>query len=63
MTFAARLRPLVEHLGTAESARLCGVTPRSIQLWLAQPDRPPNAATQTGALHLLRQAAQPKKSG
>lgn len=59
MSFAERLRPHVERLGTAESARICGVTPRAIQLWLAKPKSPPNAATQAGALLLLGRAKPP----
>ena len=34
MSFATDLRPHVERLGTAEAARLCGVTSRSLQLWM-----------------------------
>lgn len=55
MSFADQLRPHVERLGTAEAARLCGVTPRSLQLWM-RGEGNPNAATQAGALLLLGRA-------
>ena len=58
MTFADQIRPLIELLGTTESARICGVTPRSLQLWMR--GATPNAATQAGAVLLLARAA---KSG
>lgn len=54
MTFAAQLRPLVGRVGTTEAARLCGVTPRSLQLWM-RGDGIPNAATQRGCLVILRE--------
>jgi hypothetical protein len=63
MSFADKLRPHVERIGTAESARICGVTPRAIQLWLANPKSPPNAATQAGALLLLKKAKTPAGRG
>mgnify|MGYP002789813202 CR=1 FL=1 len=55
--FADQLKPLVERAGTARAADLCGVTPRTIQLWLANPAKPPCRAMQVGALSLLRDAA------
>lgn len=54
MTFAEQLRPHVERVGTGRAAMVCGVTPRTLQLWLARPDKPPNAASQAGAISLLR---------
>ena len=54
MSFADRLRPLVERLGTAEAARICGVTPRSLQLWMRGAE--PCAAMQAGAIMLLSRA-------
>lgn len=59
MRFAEDLRPHVERLGTAEAARVCGVTPRAVQLWV-RGDGNPNAATQAGAILLLSRA-KPKK--
>ncbi len=59
MSFADQLRPQVERLGTAEAARICGVTPRSLQLWMLGQGNP-NAATQRGAIELLREAKTPK---
>lgn len=59
MSFSDDLRSHVERLGTAEAARVCGVTPRAVQLWL-RGDGNPNAATQAGALLLLSRA-KPKK--
>ena len=59
MSFAEDLRPHVERLGTAEAARICGVTPRALQLWM-RGEGNPNAATQAGALLLLGRA-RPKK--
>lgn len=53
--FSSRLRPLVEAHGTAAAARLCGVTPRSLQLWLR--GATPCAAMQAGVLLLLSGAA------
>lgn len=55
MSFATDLRPHVERLGTAEAARLCGVTPRSLQLWM-RGEGNPNAATQAGVILLLSRA-------
>lgn len=51
MSFADQLRPLVERHGTAESARICGVTPRSLQLWMKGAE--PCAAMQAGVILLL----------
>lgn len=51
-TFATRLRPLVEAHGTAAAAALCGVTPRSLQLWMR--GATPCAAMQAGVLLLLQ---------
>lgn len=56
-TFADQLHPLVDKIGTTESARICGVTPRTIQRWLSEPEEP-NAATQAGAIKLLGEANQ-----
>lgn len=58
--FAECLRPLVAVHGTGKAAELCGVTPRTIQLWLKGAGPPPNKATQTGALALLSRPG-PKK--
>jgi transcriptional regulator with XRE-family HTH domain len=58
MSFADQLRPLVERLGTAEAARICGVTPRTLQLWM-RGEGNPNAATRAGALLLLGRAKHP----
>jgi hypothetical protein len=55
MTFADQLKPLVDALGVGRSAEICGVTPRTIHLWVR--GRPvPSLATQAGALMLLRAA-------
>ncbi len=54
MTFSEQLKPLVEAIGTNESARICGVTARTIQIWMRGP-REPSAASQSGALKLLRE--------
>ena len=53
MTFADQLQPHVKRLGTLRAAALCGVTPRSIQLWI-RGEGNPNLATQAGALAILR---------
>jgi hypothetical protein len=65
-TFAQQLKPLVSALPgdtrdaqIARAARLCGVSPRTIYLWLTGQGNP-NRATRTGALALLRLDAQPK---
>lgn len=52
MSFAQQLRPLVERLGTAEAARICGVSPRSLQLWMRGAE--PCTAMRAGVLFLLR---------
>lgn len=49
--FARKLRRLVDPIGTAKAAELCGVTPRSIQLWCRGAE--PCKAVQAGALILL----------
>lgn len=49
--FATKLKPLVEAHGTAAAAALCGVTPRSLQLWMR--GATPCAAMQAGVLLLL----------
>ena len=54
-TFSALLKPLVDEIGAAESASLCGVTPRAIYLWMKGPAEP-NTATQVGAIHILKNA-------
>lgn len=59
MSFADHLKPLVKRLGTNEAARLCGVTPRSLQLWM-RGEGNPNTATQAGAILLLGKAKAPK---
>lgn len=60
MTFPEFLRSQLDRLGTAKAAELCGVTPRSIQLWIANPDKPPCAAMQVGVRQILSSAS-PKK--
>ena len=55
MTFADQLQPHVKRLGTLRAAALCGVTPRSLQLWIRGQGNP-NLATQAGALAILRKA-------
>lgn len=59
MSFSDDLRPHVERLGTAEAARVCGVTPRAVQMWM-RGEGNPNAATQAGAILLLSRA-KPKR--
>jgi hypothetical protein len=55
MTFADKLTPHVKRLGAVECARICGVTDRTIRAWIN--NRPGvNAATQAGAIALLRAA-------
>lgn len=61
MKFANVLAPLVEKVGTGEAARLCGVTPRTLQLWM-RGEGNPNLATKRGTLDILRGAAA-KKAG
>lgn len=51
MTYAQQLRPLVDRHGTIEAARICGVSPRSLQLWMRGAE--PCAAMQAGTLLLL----------
>lgn len=58
MTFADQIRPLIERLGTTEAARICGVTPRTLQLWM-RGEGNPNLATQAGAVQLLAAAPKP----
>jgi hypothetical protein len=60
MSFGAQIRKHVERLGTSEAARICDVTPRSLQLWM-QGESNPNRSTQAGALLLLSQVATPKR--
>lgn len=55
MTFANQLKPLVDQLGTAKAAEICGVTPRSLQLWMR--GSKPCAAMQAGVIFLLTRAA------
>lgn len=62
MTFAQQLKPLVERIGrgdarkgTAKAAEVCGVSQRTVQLWLSGGGNP-NTATQAGALALLAKA-------
>ena len=59
--FSVRLRPLVEAVGTTEAARICGVTPRSLQLWMRGPAEP-CAAMQVGVLDLLERARRPRRN-
>ncbi len=54
MTFAKQLKPLVDRVGSARAAILCGVNQRTIQRWLKGP--PPNLATQAGAIQILKVA-------
>lgn len=56
MSFAEQLRPLIDQLGSTAAAKVCGVTDRTIRLWL-QSQGNPNAATQAGAILLLSKAA------
>jgi len=58
-TFPAEIRAHVERIGTAEAARVCGVTPRTLQLWMRGSGNP-NLATKAGA-RLLLGKAKPKK--
>jgi hypothetical protein len=58
MTFAEQLKSHVERIGTARAAAICGVTPRSIQLWLRGASNV-NAATRAGALLLLSKEKKP----
>ena len=60
MTFADQLQPHVKRLGTLRAAALCGVTPRSLQLWI-RGEGNPNLATQAGALAILREAQAAKE--
>jgi len=61
MSFADRLRPLVDRVGgPTRAAEICGVTRQSVNLWL-RGEGNPNAATQAGALLLLSRAKPPKK--
>lgn len=55
MTFAAQLKPHADRLGSARVADLCGVSVRSIQLWL-KGQREPNRATVAGVLGILKGA-------
>ena len=57
--FPTALRAEVERLGTNESARICGVTTRTLQLWM-NGDGNPNLATMAGAILLLSQAKRTK---
>lgn len=61
MSFADQLRPLVERVGgPVPAAEICGVTERTIRLWLRSEGNP-NAATQAGALLLLGRAKHPTR--
>lgn len=62
MTFPQFLRDHVERLGnghvadgTRKAAETCGVTPRSVQLWMVGEGNP-NRATEAGARLLLQRA-------
>lgn len=55
MSFPDQLRPHVERLGATEAARLCGVARQTVNLWLRGGGNP-NAATQAGALLILKRA-------
>lgn len=59
VTFSDQIRPLVEAVGTAKAAALCGVTPRSLQLWMQ--GGTPNTATQVGVIVILTKAAKAVK--
>ena len=56
-TFASKLKPLIEAHGTAAAAKICGVTPRTLQLWMR--GATPCAAMQAGVLLLL--STRPRK--
>lgn len=60
MSFSDQLKKQVERLGTNGAARICGVTPRAIQLWM-KGQANVNAATQAGAILLLSRAKAPTK--
>jgi hypothetical protein len=53
MSFATDLRKMCDRLGTAEAARACEVTPRSLQLWMSGA-REPCRAMRVGVLAVLR---------
>ena len=50
--FSDQLKPHVERMGTAGAARVCGVTQRTVQLWMVGCGNP-NASTRAGAILLL----------
>lgn len=56
--FARALRPLVETLGAPRSGELCGVSERTIRLWL-RAEAQPAECTMRGALVILREAQPP----
>ena len=56
--FGAQLRAHVDRLGAVKAASICGVTPRSLYLWMRGP-RVPCIAMQAGCLLLLKQAHAP----
>lgn len=51
MSFQQQLKSLVDKIGTNESAKVCGVTPRSLQLWIK--GNTPCSAMQAGVILLL----------
>lgn len=53
--FKEKLRPLVDRLGSSAAARVCGVTPQSLNRWIRGSGEP-NAAMRAGVLMLLRRA-------
>jgi len=55
MSFAVEIRRCCKLLGTAKAASLCGVTPRTLQLWARNAGNP-KVATRVGALAILRSA-------
>jgi DNA-binding XRE family transcriptional regulator len=59
--FRTQLTMLVASIGTARAAKICGVSPRTIQLWM-RGEGNPNLATKAGALSLLQAEAAKKTS-
>lgn len=61
MSFADQLRSLVDRVGgPTDAAAICGVTRQTVNLWLRAGGNP-NAATQAGALLLLKKAKEKPK--
>lgn len=62
MTFARQLLPLVARVGGAvNAAEICGVSSRTVRLWL-RGEGNPNRATRVGALHLLENSPKSPKT-